>query len=224
MNIVITGANRGIGLALTKAYLSQGARVFALCRTTSEALSATTAEVIEGIDVSDDSALATLAEHLKQTLGSGESIQVLINNAGILTNESLGAMDFEAIAEQININSIAPLKVTAALLPLLSKGSKIGLVTSRMGSHTDNSSGGYYGYRMSKAALNSAGVSLAQDLKPHGIAVALLHPGFVQTDMVGGAGDIPPETAADGLIKRLEELSLSNTGGFWHSNGEQLPW
>ena len=98
------------------------------------------------------------------------------------------------------------------------------VITSRMGSITDNGSGGYIGYRMSKAALNAASVSLAHELKDKKIAVGLFHPGFVQTQMVNFAGDISPETAAERLIKRIDELNLSNTGGFWHSNGETLPW
>ena len=97
-------------------------------------------------------------------------------------------------------------------------------ITSRMGSVTDNSSGGRYGYRMSKAALNIAAVSMAHDLKPKGVAVAILHPGLVGTDMIGGVGDITPDQAADRLSQRIDQLNLSNTGTFWHSNGEILPW
>jgi len=114
--------------------------------------------------------------------------------------------------------------VTHALLPHLKSGSKIANITSRMGSIEDNTSGAYYGYRASKAALNALGKSLAIDLKPKGIAVAQLHPGFVQTRMVGFNGDISPEKAASGLCQRIEELNIENSGGFWHSNGESLPW
>jgi NAD(P)-dependent dehydrogenase (short-subunit alcohol dehydrogenase family) len=113
--------------------------------------------------------------------------------------------------------------VTAALLPNLSSGSKIGIVTSRMGSIDDNTSGGHYGYRMSKVAVNMAGMSLSRDLADDGIAVGLLHPGMVATDMTGGRG-IPAEQAARGLIQRMDALSLSNTGSFWHAEGMQLPW
>ena len=88
----------------------------------------------------------------------------------------------------------------------------------------DNTSGGYYGYRMSKAALNAAGVSMANDLRTRGIAVALLHPGFVQTEMVNNAGDVDADTAAAGLLKQLDSLSMENTGSFVHANGESLPW
>lgn len=224
MNIVITGANRGIGLALTRAYLSQGARVFALCRAASDKLKSTRADIIEGIDVLDDSCLVELCDRIKSTLKPSETIDIVINNAGILTSESIHSMDFENVTRQFNVNSVAPLKVTLALLPLLANGSKIAMITSRMGSMADNTSGGRYGYRMSKAALNAASVSLAYDLKDSGIAVAILHPGHVQTDMVGDSGEISPEKSAAGIVKRIDELSLNNTGGFWHSNGQELPW
>src|SRR5690606_18896752 len=106
----------------------------------------------------------------------------------------------------------------------LHSGSKLACITSRMGSMGDNTSGGYYGYRMSKAALNAACVSLAHDLKPRGIAVIVLHPGYVQTRMVGFSDDIPPDQAAANLVKRIDELTLENTGVFLHANGERLPW
>lgn len=138
--------------------------------------------------------------------------------------ESLGDWDPNTIDYQFRVNALGPLLVTQRLLGNLHEGAKIGLITSRMGSMTDNGSGGYYGYRMSKAALNAAGVSLAHDLKDRNIAVALLHPGFVQTEMVNNAGDIDTATAASRLLQRLEELSMDTTGQFVHSNGDTLPW
>ncbi len=118
---------------------------------------------------------------------------------------------------------MGPLRVTHALIANLSQGSKVGIVTSRMGSIDDNSSGGYYGYRMSKAAANMAGVSLARDLEDRGIAVGLLHPGMVATEMTGNNG-VPVSQAAAGLILRMDQLNLENTGSFWHAEGELLPW
>jgi len=106
----------------------------------------------------------------------------------------------------------------------LKAGAKIALVTSRMGSIADNDSGGSYGYRMSKAALNAAGVSLARDLQARGIAVAILHPGYVRTDMTGHSGLIDVDEAVNGLLERIDELNLDNSGSFWHRNGELLPW
>jgi len=133
-------------------------------------------------------------------------------------------MNFDSIEEQMEVNAYGPLRVTTTLLPQLKEGSKIANITSRMGSIADNTSGNYYGYRASKAALNAFGKSLAEDLKPQGISVAQLHPGFVQTRMVGFNGDISPEQAAKGLAQRIEELNVGNSGGFWHSNGDVLPW
>ncbi|MEG3768574.1 SDR family oxidoreductase [Alteromonas sp. 14N.309.X.WAT.G.H12] len=219
MNVVITGGNRGIGLALVNALLARNCHVIVACRHSSDALNNTQATVITGVDVSKPESLEKALSPLKDV-----PIDWLINNAGVLGKESLDDWDPATIDYQFRVNALGPLLVTQALLPNLSEGSKIGLITSRMGSMTDNGSGGYYGYRMSKAALNAAGVSLAQDLKPKGIAVALLHPGFVQTEMVNNAGDITPDEAASGLINRLDELTLTTTGQFFHANGERLPW
>ncbi|MAD90036.1 MAG: short-chain dehydrogenase [Pseudoalteromonas sp.] len=218
-HVVITGANRGIGLEFAKQYLAQGFEVTAVVRKPSAELEELSVNVIEGIDVSQGDDVARLASAL-----SGKSIDVLINNAGIFENESLANMDFEAINAQLQINAVAPVRVTHALQANLNSGSKVAMITSRMGSIADNGSGAYIGYRMSKAALNAAGVSLAHELKPKGVAVALLHPGFVQTQMVNFAGDISPQVAAERLIQRIEELNLDNTGSFWHSNGDILPW
>ncbi|QJR82505.1 SDR family oxidoreductase [Alteromonas pelagimontana] len=219
MNVVITGANRGIGLALVQAYLSRGDRVYGVCRNSSDELSSSGATVVTGVDVSNP-------ESLHQSLASLLSVKIdmLINNAGVLGRESLEDWDPNTIDYQFRVNALGPLLVTQLLLPAMAENAKIGLMTSRMGSMTDNGSGGYYGYRMSKAALNAAGVSLARDLRPRGIAVALLHPGFVQTEMVNNAGDIDAATAAKGLVERMGELTLESTGGFFHSNGDSLPW
>jgi NAD(P)-dependent dehydrogenase (short-subunit alcohol dehydrogenase family) len=175
--------------------------------------------VIAGIDLTTTAGIALLQEALL-----GHAIDILINNAGVFGNNQLGKIDYSDVARQWEINTLAPLRVTEVLLPNLNAGAKIAFVTSRMGSIGDNTSGAYYGYRMSKAALNAAGVSLAQDLLPRGIAVAILHPGFVQTKMVGFVGDITPAVAAERLAQRIAELNLENTGSFWHSNGELLPW
>ena len=151
-------------------------------------------------------------------------LDVIINNAGILRSDRLEELDFLAIEQQFRVNSVGPLRVTAALLGNRRSGSKVTIITSRMGSITDNTSGDNYGYRMSKAAVNMAAMSLARDLAEHLIAVAVLHPGWVRTDMTGGNGLIGPTQAAAGLIARIDELSIENTGSFWHANGERLPW
>lgn len=218
-HIVITGANRGIGLELARQWKDRGNSVTALCRNASDELNALGVNVIEGIDVTSDQSLAEVRQRLE-----GQPIDVLYNNAGLLTDENLNNMDWEQMRTQFEVNSLAPLKVTLALLDRMAPEGKIALMTSRMGSIADNDSGGRYGYRMTKAALNAAGKSLAVDLRPRGIAVAILHPGYVQTAMTGYTGHITPDVAAERLIQRVDELNLENTGTFWHSDGSVLPW
>ncbi len=218
-NIVITGANRGIGLAFVQHYLAKGDEVYALCRQASAELENSGATIISDVDVTDSASLVDAKKAL-----SGVTIDVLINNAGILHSEALGELNYADMAQQFEVNALGPLKVTETLLDLITGGGKVALITSRMGSVADNGSGGYYGYRMSKAALNAGGKSLAIDLQPKNIAVAILHPGFVQTEMVGNAGDISASTAAERLAQRIEKLTIDTTGTFWHSNGEVLPW
>jgi NAD(P)-dependent dehydrogenase (short-subunit alcohol dehydrogenase family) len=219
---VVVGANRGIGLALVEALRARGDSVYAVCRGDGGAARATGATVIEGIDVTVAASLQAMAAAL-----AGQRIDLLIVNAGVLSRESFEALDAKAldgIRRQFEVNTLAPLRIVHELRSLFGRGSRIGLLTSRMGSISDNSSGGYYGYRSSKAALNAVGRSLAIDLAPAGIAVRLLHPGFVRTDMTGGKGDIDPAEAASGLLARMDALDLDHTGQFWHANGQHLPW
>lgn len=217
--VVITGANRGIGLELARHYAGQGCDVIGVCRQSSDELSEVAKQVIEGVDVTTDAGIEKLTSAL-----AGKSISLLINNAGLLQDEQLGNIDFDSIRTQMEINAYAPLRVTEALVPQIREGGKIANITSRMGSIADNDSGGRYGYRASKAALNAFGKSLAVDLKPRGIAVAQLHPGYVKTRMVNFGGLITPEESAKGLAERIAGLNLENSGSFWHSNGEELPW
>ena len=218
-HVVITGANRGIGFEFAKQYTEKAYKVTAVSANNSKQLTELDVDIIEGVDVTKASDLL----RLKETLAD-KKVDILINNAGLLHKDVLGELDAGTIRAQFEVNALAPLRVTEALLDNLSKGSKIALITSRMGSISDNGSGSRYGYRMSKAALNAAGKSLSIDLKDKGIAVAILHPGFVQTDMVNHAGDIPAETAAERLMQRIDELSMESTGEFYHSNGDPLPW
>ena len=220
--VLITGANRGIGLALAQQFAARGDDVIAVCRHASEKLQATGARIEAGIDVTDDGALRELARRLDDV-----RIDTLVLNPGIMTREALGRIDgaaFEAIRRQFEVNAIGPLRVAQALLEHLGDAAKVGIVTSRMGSVADNTSGGAYGYRASKAAVNAIGKSLAVDLAPRGIAVVLLHPGYVATDMVGGSGDVTPEHAARQLVERLDALTLEQSGTFVHANGGALPW
>jgi NAD(P)-dependent dehydrogenase (short-subunit alcohol dehydrogenase family) len=215
---LITGANRGIGYEYCRQLLNRGDQPIGVCRNSSQELDALGIRVIKGIDLTKDQDLASLQDQLQ-----GEMIDVLINNAGIIESVSLANLDIESIRRQFEVNAIGPLRLTHALLGNLSRGSKVVMMTSRMGSIDDNTSGGSYGYRMSKVALSMAGKSLSHDLRPKGIAVGILHPGLVQTRMTGFSG-ITTETAVQGLLKRIDELTLANTGTFWHSNGEVLPW
>ena len=217
--VVITGANRGIGLELARQFKKRGDQVVAACRKSSDELAKLDIEVMEGVDVADDASVGRLASSFEN-----RKIDVLVNCAGILSDESLGDLDFDRIRTQFEVNSLGPLRVTAALKNNLRQGSKVAIVTSRMGSIEDNTSGGRYGYRMSKAAVNMAGRSLANDLKDDGVAVAILHPGFVRTDMTGHQGLIDPPESAAGMISRIDEMTLETTGTFWHTNGEIIPW
>jgi NAD(P)-dependent dehydrogenase (short-subunit alcohol dehydrogenase family) len=217
---LITGANRGIGYEYCRQLKERGDTVIAVCRSASEELKQLGVRVEEGVDITSDASVADLRDRL-----GGTTIDVVINNAGIIKRVTLEDLDFDSIREQFEVNALGPLRVTHALLPLLKAGSKIVLMTSRMGSIADNTSGSSYGYRMSKVALSMAGKSLAHDLKPRGIAVAILHPGLVQTRMTNfTSGGITPEESVKGLLKRIDELMLENTGTFWHANGEVLPW
>ncbi|MCA8969265.1 MAG: SDR family oxidoreductase [Planctomycetes bacterium] len=230
--VCVTGSNRGIGLALCEFYAQRGDTVHAVCRSTSPRLdelasqapssSQSNVEVHEGVDVRDTSSMLRLADSLQ------EPIDLLICNAGISEPDSLEELletpEGDAILRQFEVNALGALRSVFALLRRMGPGGKIGLVSSLMGSMADNSSGGYYGYRMSKAALNAAGVSLANDLRPAGIAVAILHPGYVATDMTQGRGTMSPEESATGIARRLTQLGIEDTGTFWHASGKALPW
>ena len=215
---LVTGANRGIGLEYCRQLKDSGDNVIAVCRSTSDELKDLDIQVETDVDITSDSSVAQLVKKL-----DGKSIDVLINNAGIIERVSLDNLDFDSIRKQFEVNAVGPLRLTQALLNNLKSGSKIILMTSRMGSIDDNTSGGSYGYRMSKVALSMAGKSLSEDLKPKGIPVAILHPGLVQTRMTGFSG-ITTEESVKGLLARINELNMENTGTFWHSNGEVLPW
>ncbi|WP_414530226.1 SDR family oxidoreductase [Nodularia chucula] len=217
---LVTGANRGIGLEFCHQLKERGECVIAVCRSASEELNNLGISLETNVDITSDESVSNLVERL-----DGEPIDVLINNAGIVERTSLANLDFESIRRQFEVNAVGSLRITQALLPNLRKGSKVIIMTSRMGSIEDNTSGGSYGYRMSKVALSMAGKSLSVDLKPQGIAVAILHPGLVKTRMTNFTNSgITPEQSVKGLLTRIEELNLENTGTFWHSNGEVLPW
>ena len=217
---LIIGANRGIGLEFVRQLQERGEDVIATCRSSSPELDALSVRVESNIDITSGDSVIKLRENLKDT-----KVDVLIHNAGIAEFNSLSNLDPQSILHQFEVNALSPLCCVQTMLNHLSKSSKVALISSRMGSIEDNTSGGSYGYRMSKVALCMAGKSLAVDLKPNGISVAILHPGLVSTRMTGFTSNgIQPKESVKGLIQRIDELTLENTGTFWHSNGDILPW
>ena len=217
---LILGANRGIGLELARQLKNRGEDVIATCRSTSPELNSLSVRVETNIDITSGESVIKLRENLNDT-----RVDVLIQNAGIAEFNSLANLDPQSIVRQFEVNALSPLCCVQTLLSRLSPSAKIALISSRMGSIEDNSSGGSYGYRMSKVALCMAGKSLSVDLKPRGIAVAILHPGLVSTRMTRFTSNgIQPKESVKGMIQRIDDLNLENTGTFWHSNGEILPW
>ncbi len=217
--VVVVGANRGIGLELARQFHERGDDVVATARRSSAALDAVGLTVHTDVDVTSQPSLKRLADAL-----GPDSVDLLVVVAGILKRSALEGFDAEVVREQFEVNALGPLQTTATLLPCLREPSKVALLTSRMGSISDNTSGGSYGYRMSKAALNMAGASLALDLRSRDIAVVLLHPGYVQTEMTGNTGHIKADQSATGLIARIDALTRETSGSFVHQNGEALPW
>jgi NAD(P)-dependent dehydrogenase (short-subunit alcohol dehydrogenase family) len=218
-SVLVTGANRGIGLALSRRFVRRGDSLIGVCRQSSPELDALGGRVEAGVDVTSPADVNALAKRL-----AGSSLDILVLNAGILRGDELATAEWDQVRTQIEVNAIAPMRLAQALRPLLHAGSKIAAITSRMGSIADNGSGGYYGYRMSKAALNAGAMSLARDLRVDNIAVAILHPGFVRTDMTGQQGNMSPDDAARLLVERIDGLDMGNSGTFWHASGEVLPW
>jgi NAD(P)-dependent dehydrogenase (short-subunit alcohol dehydrogenase family) len=215
---LVTGCNRGIGLEIVRQLSERGDTLIGVCRSPNAELDALGIRIIDNVDVAEGEDV----ERLRQAL-AGESIDILVNNAGILRHDAFGEIDYDDMLLQYKVNTLGPLRVTEALRDNLHKGSKVAIITSRVGSIDDNSSGGNWGYRASKTAVNMIGTNLMHELKPRGIAVALLHPGLVATDMTNRHG-VAPEDSARGLIERIDALSMENTGGFWHAEGYALPW
>lgn len=227
---LVTGANRGMGLEFCRQLLARGDKVVATCRRASAGLKALPAEIVEDVEMTSDGSAAQLARAL-----AGKRLDWLVLNAGILDSTALGALDFDRMRREYDVDALGPLRIAQALLANLARGAKIAVVGSRAGSIGDNTSGGIYGYRMAKAALNMAGVSLARDLAARGIAVVMLHPGIVDTDlyragahnlrhMARPADAIAPDRAVRDMLLRIDELTLETSGRFVHRNGQVLPW
>ena len=217
---LVTGANRGIGLEFCSQLRARHDDVIAVCRQSSPELEAMGVEIHAGIELTSGPSIAGLVRNLKDRQLDG-----VILNAGILQSMGLEDLDSDGIKRQFEVNALAPLLLAHSLIGQMPHGAKLALMTSRMGSIDDNTSGGSYGYRMSKVALNMVGRSLSIDLKPKGIAVAILHPGLVSTRMINfNPKGISTKTAVLGLLARIDGLDLETSGTFWHANGQQLPW
>ncbi len=220
MNILITGVGRGIGYQMTKQLSEKGHTIYAVVRTVTDELKAlANVNIIEGLDLEN---LTTIDQIVESS--DLPKMDWVIMNAGVFLETPLKDLEIELVQKQIQVNSIAPLYFVQKLLPKMKEGTKIGLVSSLMGSIGDNSSGGYYGYRMSKAALNMAGNTLAHDLKNSGIIVSIMHPGYVKTRMTDFMGNMDAELSATRLISLMEKASITTSGTFWNYQGNILPW
>lgn len=221
--VFVTGCDKGIGRAMALQLHERGDTVIAACLGDSEELRSKGIQVEPNIDVCDDAAVKAMAKRLKD---AGTKIDALIHVSGVLGVDKFGEIDYDDVRRQFEINTIGPLRVVESLADCLDEGSRVGIVTSRVGSLADNGSGGLYAYRVSKCAANMVGVNLYHDLKGRGVAVVLLHPGMVNTDLTRGFdGDfIEPEESAAGLIKVVDNAKIGDGPEFRHTNGELLPW
>lgn len=226
--VLITGTNRGIGLDFVEQFLARGDKVIASCRNPSDqgalqtlAENNSSLQLVQ-LDVSSQASMEALPDQL-----AGAAIDVFVNNAGIYgRREGFGELEAESWSEVFQVNSIAPIILTQLLMENFAKGSdrKLVYLTSKMGSIGDNQGGGSYVYRSSKAALNAAVKSLSIDLKDKGFSVALLHPGWVRTDMGGPNGLIDTKTSVTGLMKVIADLQPASSGCFLNYDGSVIPW
>lgn len=223
--LLITGANRGIGLEFARTYAAEGWRVHATARRPAAArdLNAVKGDVtVHALDVTDDGAIDALALVL-----DGEAIDLLINNAGVIgPDNSFGRTDSKGWLDTLQVNAIAPIHVLERLLPHLLRGKlrRAVAVTSKMGSIAENGSGGSYIYRSSKAALNAAMKSASIDLKPKGVTIAVFHPGWVRTDMGGPGASIDVQTSIAGMRGKIAALTPADSGHFFNYDGTELRW
>lgn len=220
--LLITGSNKGIGLELAKQFKSAGYEIYSLLRTTNSEIQQLSTQLIDGIDFNDPTTLQNSIERFNVT-----HFDCCVFNAGIFHNETLDVIDSNAvnqIIDQFKVNSLAPVILASQSVKFMSSNSKLVVITSRMGSIDDNQSGSFYGYRMSKAALNSAAKSLSVDLKARGISVGIFHPGYVKTEMTNYTGNSTPKDVAKQLFEQISKLNIINSGQFKHANGDVLPW
>ena len=230
-SVLISGANRGLGLAFAKQYAAAGWRVYAGCRTpdsadTLNAVAATTAGrvTVHDLDIGNRDSVAALAAGLQ-----GEPLDVLLNNAGVYLGKQrgFGDTDYDDWLETLRINALAPLRMVEALIDNVASSDRklIVCISSKMGSMADNtSSGGAYLYRSSKAALNAVVRSLAVDLAERGVTVMAFHPGWVSTDMGGHEAPVTPAVSVHGMRQVIERLTPADSGRFMDYQGEEIPW
>ena len=227
--ILLTGANRGLGLEFVKQYGEAGWQVLATCRNPqgAEELQRVAQRYpnnikIYPLDVADFDQMRNLASELE-----GRPIDVLLCNAGLFgKSQSFGEVDYQNWQEVFRVNTMAPLRMVELFLAHLLRGEQkiVALMTSRMGSIEDNQSGGYYIYRSSKAALNMVARSLAHDLRSQGVTVVVLHPGWVRTDMGGEHAPLAPHESISSLRQVLSSLHIEKSGSFLNYDGTELPW
>lgn len=232
---LVVGGSKGVGLALCVLLKQQGYHVYATCRTSTDALQAAQVQVITGVDLEDDSC----QQPILQAIGN-QKLHLLLVVAGLQHYDTLKTLDRKLVRQQLEVNAVGPLFLVQALQQNLADLAKVVLLASRMGSLTqvDFTAGDVYGYRMGKAALHIAGVTLARDFKKVGIPVGLIHPGVVNTEMYNtlqvakntpmekrGVNTLTPEQSAERIYKLVQGLNLENTGSFWDADkGIPIPW
>jgi len=224
--VLVTGANRGLGLEFVKQYATDNYEVIACVRKLNKKdslhkLQASYKNIsIFALDIQNFTSIDQLAKILKKP------IDILINNAGVYPDSSIDHIDYDVWLDAFKINTLAAFKMTIAFLPHLKKGDlkKVASLTSKMGSIDDNSGGGEYLYRSSKAALNMVMKSLSIDLKPYNLSLITLHPGWVRTDMGGPNGLIDVDESVAGMKRQIEKLSVKTTGQFIAYDGKKITW
>ena len=228
--VLVTGANRGLGLEFVRQYAGDGWKVWAACRSPKSAkeLKALQAQHADGIsilalDVTDSDSIRSAAAQLR-----GEPIDLLLNNAGVGSPpaQKIGSLDYAAWARVIDANVLGPARVVEAFVGHVAKGGgkRIVTLTSRMGSIEDNTSGGSYAYRSSKAGVNAVMKSFSIDLAPRGITCVVVHPGWVRTDMGGAGGKLAPAESVKALRALIDSLKAKDAGKFFDYDGSELPW
>lgn len=222
--VLVTGANRGLGLALTQEFIDRGFNVVGTARDpdSAESLNKTGARVLQ-LDVTSEDSVANLASEL-----DGLPIDILINNAGILGDNTriMNQLDVDDVRRVLDVNTLGPIRVIKALYPnTLAGDSRIVInVSSMMGSNELNTWGGHAGYRASKAALNAVNTTFAHDFAKDNVIFVLVHPGYVQTDINDGRGEITPRESANGLADVISSLKARDNGKFYDWQGKELPW